>query len=272
MLRYALIGRVGTGTNTIKHLLLQADDIKLARSYTDRPPKPENDEAHIFIDDIANVKAQTNSEPVLMTTHNNHSYCYTREELENADVIPIDPQNFQALCSLFPNDIFRILYINATLEQRLANVVANADNILKAEETFIKQSNDEEDAFVEFEKPFFDGSLSISNMFDGRVIYNDFTDSSDIHDLPGGIRYAKRIFVRMKQILKDLVANDRLDENEQHEIRIAKKATSSNDSSPYSIADAYLPIDHATELVLIDKDGMNIITKSWLSLETLSIE
>lgn len=96
MLKYILISRIGSGCSYFKKLA-EEQGLHVAKSFTTRPRIDNDDTDHIHIENSDFI-----DEKYLETTHNGHTYFYDYEELEKADIIPVDPENVAKLCELFP--------------------------------------------------------------------------------------------------------------------------------------------------------------------------
>ena len=86
---YAFVGRSGIGKTTIVETLGKTYEWKQAESYTDRPKRKPNESGHIFItpEEFNNLKGL-----LLPTTFNGCRYAMTKEILDNADLIVVDPK------------------------------------------------------------------------------------------------------------------------------------------------------------------------------------
>lgn len=264
MLRFILIGRTGSG---LKYLmkLIEEKGIKVAKSYTTRPQRDENDTCHHFINNINFCKT-----PVLKTEHNGFEYYYDLRELKTSQVIAVDPENVESLCALFPNDVFRLIEVMASNEKRLANAVKNAEDKITAEEDFVAECEAENDAFSTFEDRMTqkNSPLNINNLCIAQVINNDFTDTADIVTFANRLPGYYRNFNRMATIIEELKANDYFNiEKAEDGTDLYTVYCKSGDDNNLT---KKMPLSIMTEIALIDKEGVAILVNEWLSLEKSS--
>ena len=128
MLKYLLLGRIGSGREHFQKML-EEKGFKIAKSYTNRKKRDENDTSHYFETD--NISDENR---LFETNHNGNVYFYTAEEIENAEIIPIDPENVKNICKFYSEYAFRFICIMASNEDRIKHAVSDADDKLIAEE------------------------------------------------------------------------------------------------------------------------------------------
>lgn len=259
MLKYALLGRKGSG-RTYFQKLLEKEGLVVAKSYTTREQIDENDNTHHFIEDLEEFSDR--SDRLLETVHNEAIYFYTRSELEKADIIPIDPQNLKALCEMFPNTAFRFIEIMASNKDRLTHAVADADDKIMAEEDFIAACEEENEAFIKFEDSVKNRELNIENLTCGDLVNNDFTDDSDLNKWTENIICQRRKFSRILKICKELSGNGML----------AMDGLSIHDpvkkySVPINGEHKAVSPDMLAEIMIFNEKSMNIAIQLWLQLE-----
>lgn len=261
MLKYLLLGRIGSGRAYFQKLLSE-NGLHVAKSYTTREQKDEADTFHYFIN---REDVKTFSEKLFITEHDGNVYFYTKNELETSDIIPVDPENVEAICCFFPDTAFRFIEIMASNEDRIKHATSNANDKLLAEEEFITACENENDAFCAFEDAAVNKSLKINNLIMGHMVNNDFTDKSDIYDWISKIKNDRRIFEKMSEIIKQLGSKDILPYDE----KTSKYALfTMYDNTPHKLE---LSLDCMVEQILIDPKGMCSIMTAWLSLESTHI-
>jgi len=261
MLRYILVGRVGSGRKTFqKHL--EENGLIVATSFTDRPPVDEKDKSHYFIDDVENCGIDR----VLETTHNGNTYFYTMTELKHADIIPIDPENIKNLCNLFPDDIFRLIELVASNEDRLTHAVTNADDKITAEDDFISMCEEENAAFCELEDNIANGKFGGNNLLIGNVVNNDFTENADMFSWAEILKTSFREFERMKKIVTELADADVISRKDD---KYTIVMINENDDGTH---DVEMSCEAFAENTLCDPDGVRIILQSWLRIEKNSFK
>lgn len=258
MLKYLLLGRTGSGREFFQKLL-EKNGLVVAKSYTTREQRDENDTMHHFID----ISQLNSYNRLFETTHDDVTYFYTEDEIIKADIIPIDPENINAICVAYSDTAFRLIKITASKEDRVKHAVANADDKLIAETDFLAVCEEEDEAFCEFEEKMITMSLKIDNILLGHMIDNDFTDSSDIYEWPAKIVKSKRVFEKMLQIIDELRKADVLiynDETNEYTLFVEDKDTKNSTA-------LQLSPDRMTEQIIIDPDGMFYVMTAWLELE-----
>lgn len=261
MLKFALLGRKGSGRAYFQKLL-EKEGLKIAKSYTTREQKDENDNMHHFIDSIENYDNR-----ILETRHDGYEYFYTRSELENADIIPIDPQNLKALCEMFPDTAFRFIEIMASNKDRLINAVKNADDKITAETDFVAACEEENEAFEKFEDAVVNRKLNIENLTCGDLVNNDFTNDSDIFKWVENVTCQRLKFSRILKICKELSDNGVL----------AVDGLSANTSAwkysvPINNENRALSPDMLAEIMIFNAESMNTMIQLWLQLKNNSFK
>ncbi len=84
---YLVVGRSGSGKDTVVDYLCNRYGYKRIISYTTRPRRNEQDK-HIFVSDTEFDRLQN---IVAFTDYGGHRYCATAEQVEEADLYIIDP-------------------------------------------------------------------------------------------------------------------------------------------------------------------------------------
>lgn len=263
MLKYLLLGRVGSGRNFFQKLL-EKNGLTVAKSYTTRERRDENDTSHHF---ISESQINSFSERLFETSHDGHRYFYTRDELEKADIIPIDPENLKAVCDYFPDNIFRFIEVVASNEDRLKHAVSNADDKITAEEDFVARCEEENDAFCKFEDAIKDSTLGVDNILVGHVANNDFTSSADIYGWVNSLINYKRVFEKILRIMEKLRNNSAIvydKETNTYALYVEDKQTKTENvlqASP----------DRMAEEIILNPNGMSYAMTAWLALEDTSV-
>lgn len=258
MLKFALLGRKGSGRAYFQKLL-EKEGLKVAKSYTTREQRDENDNTHYFIKNVNDY-----DDRLLETTHDGFVYFYTRSELENAEIIPIDPQNLKALCEMFPDTAFRFIEIMASNENRLIHAVTNADDKLTAEADFIAACEEENEAFETFNNAAVNRELNIANISYGSAVLNDFTDQSDMHEWVNRIKTQFLQFQRILKICRELSEAGVIDTDESKSNYIVGV---DNKEEPCIMSPDLLADD-----ILFNKDSMYLTISLWLKLDENSFK
>ena len=83
-----IVGESGSGKSTICDELTKRYDLKQVKSYTTRPRRSEDEDGHTFISEEEFNKLEN---ICAYTYFDNHHYCATKEQVDNADLYIIDP-------------------------------------------------------------------------------------------------------------------------------------------------------------------------------------
>lgn len=258
MLKYLLIGRIGSGREFFQKLLVDKG-LTVAKSFTTRGKRNDADNMHYFIDE---TNAETYPHKLFETIHNGVHYFYTEDEIDNADVIPIDPENVKTICDAYPDTVFRLIEIMAANDERIKHSVTDADDKLIAEEEFIAACEEENDAFCALEDAMTTSKLDISNMSIGYMLTNDFTKHSGIYGWPEVIIKAKRVFGKMLKIISELPDGTLLYDNETNKYGLWTTNTETKIESMSWVSPGIM-----AEQSLVDPEGMKRVMTEWLALE-----
>lgn len=248
MFKYLLIARVGSGRKTFCKALAENANIKIATQYTE----PNND---IDPSDII-LKKETDA---------GLSF-YSRKDIESSDIIPLDPDDIEAICSMFPDTPFRFINIMASNEDRIKFAVADADDKITAEEDFIARCAIENEAFIKFENAIKSTNDFPDNITIGHVTFNDFTETSGIYEWESKIIDAKLMFKRVLTICKELAAHDCLTVNEDGTYHMFAKDSCDSEN------DIDMSPDIFVENVITETEGMATIMGTWLTIEDNSFK
>lgn len=82
-----IVGKSGSGKSTICDRLTEQYGLKQVKSYTTRPRRGDGDNSHIFVNDTEFAKLENKC---AYTIYDNHKYCATTEQVDNADLYIID--------------------------------------------------------------------------------------------------------------------------------------------------------------------------------------
>lgn len=208
-LKYIVVGRTASGKST---LLSQLKNLgfKITESYTTRPKRHPDETGYTFINtqEMLNLK---NDGIILETEFNGYYYFTTRARVMEADVLLLDPQGVYDVTAMFPDIMFRILYINGTDEdkRKLAYLQRFDDeHKIDGEMDFEARDDGENERFVEFERKLWNGNLNIPNIRIGKIIGNDYTVNSDIFSAPDALVKEVIQYERADIILKSVIDND----------------------------------------------------------------
>lgn len=242
MLKYILLARRGSGRQFFERLLT---------------------EKHFRIAEPHKLTKSDKTKPILSFTKDDETYYYTTSDIENADIISINPDNIQKLCSSFPTISFRFIEIMASNEDRIRFAVKDADDKITAEEDFVAACEAENDEYSRFEDKIVNNGLKINNISMGHIVNNDFSQNSDIYGYVDKLITDIRTFRNTQAVIKILIANKLIKQDPDNDNNVIV-INSNHKSSP-------MAIDIFTENILTDHDGMTLMMTRYLGLETTII-
>lgn len=190
-MKILIVGRTGSGKSHFANLLKQKG-FKVAKSYTTRPKRTEDESTYQFITEKEAAKITNKIAP---TTHNGYQYFLTQEEIDKSDAIIVDPKGVRDITNK-SDTAYHVIYITADENIRKEHAINRADNKEEAENIFNKQSVNENDMFLEFENiitnknavdnPYHNISEGLiientheNNIFDKYI--NEITDALNLH-------------------------------------------------------------------------------------------
>jgi guanylate kinase len=126
---YLVLGKSGSGKDTLVDILCDRYDYKRVISYTTRPKRNEQDK-HIFIDkeDVQKYKQDI----VAYTIFKNHQYFCTRQQIEEAKLYIVDWAGINYLKRKMPDSKFKVIYIDVPLFTRCMRMLKRGDGLFKA--------------------------------------------------------------------------------------------------------------------------------------------
>lgn len=145
---FLVIGRSGTGKDTLVNYMCQKYGLKKLKSYTTRPPRPNEEDTHIFISPEDVQKYQ--DDIIAYTKIGEFEYFATKSQLKDINFYIIDPKGVQDLENI-PNleqeFTFIKLFIYLPEKERKKRIALRGDT----EEAFLKRQEGEKQQFDNFE-------------------------------------------------------------------------------------------------------------------------
>lgn len=191
MLRYAIVGRVGTGKTALATALENAGFSRLKTSTT-RAKRSEKDIDHFFL-----TKEQADAIPqdqkLLQTMIGPHEYFADKANVEACSVAVVDPQGVYDIAAAFPEDSVHVVYVTAQRPNDARNhALARETDKTHALDIYTKRCADEDARFTEFESVISDEKQIIAP--NCRIIHrfvNDFTEPGLLAMAASLAKYAK---------------------------------------------------------------------------------
>lgn len=178
--KFIICGRTASGKSLFAKILNKKYGMKIAESYTTRPARHENEKGHIFIDKTLADNIPANQK-LFRTEYNNCEYFMTKEIVENSDIFILDPKGVIEMITEFPEQPFRIIYMNNPDElSRKIDFINRCDkNPVTADGLFVRRHVEEDGLFLAFDdvfikrtKTFSDDIISSSNVYLSMIITN----------------------------------------------------------------------------------------------------
>lgn len=143
-----IIGRSGSGKDTLAMTLTKKYHMTQLKSTTTRPRRYEGEDTHVF---VTEEEAEQMTDRVAETTINGYQYFATKQQLEECDIYVIDPRGLECLCENAPDVPLSIVYVYANNEVRRIRAIQRADDVKEAARIFDKRHADEDQMFSDFE-------------------------------------------------------------------------------------------------------------------------
>lgn len=164
---YCVVGKSGTGKDTIVNKLCDSYGYNRVKSYTTREQRVDlNDsKSHLFTDVEEYKKHLSNGIIMAETNFNDNYYWVTKEQLDNADLYILDLDGLKTLKERYKTRPIVSIIVNADKDIRRQRMTIRGDNKSKIEERI----QFDENAFPveEIKRMRFD--FIISNNFHGNL-------------------------------------------------------------------------------------------------------
>lgn len=145
---FLVIGRSGSGKDTLVNYMCQKYGLKKLKSYTTRPPRQNEEDTHIFISPEDVQKYQ--DDIIAYTKIGEFEYFATKSQLKDINFYIIDPKGVQDLENI-PNLKEEFSFIKLLIylpeKERKKRIALRGDS----EEAFLKRQEGEKQQFDNFE-------------------------------------------------------------------------------------------------------------------------
>lgn len=129
---FLIVGPSGSGKTTLVSQLEKISRLTSIQSYTDRPPRYEGEEGHIFVNDFHDWCCENgwkNASLVGWTKYNNHFYWATSKQVDKNDLYVIDPAGVKFFKEAYiGNKQVKVLYIDVSAIERYRRMRARGDS------------------------------------------------------------------------------------------------------------------------------------------------
>ena len=145
---FLVIGRSGTGKDTLVNYMCQKYGLKKLKSYTTRPPRQNEEDTHVFISPEDVQKYQ--DDIIAYTKIGDFEYFATKSQFKDINFYIIDPngvQDLENIPNLKEEFTFIKLFIYLPEKERKKRIALRGDS----EEAFLKRQEGEKQQFDNFE-------------------------------------------------------------------------------------------------------------------------
>lgn len=167
MMKLLIVGRTGTGKDTLKEELIKLG-ITFSKSSTTRARRfPEENTYHFLTEEEA--AAIPKKDKFIWTTKDGKEYFSDRTEVEKAEALVVDPKGVYELLSFMPSTYFVIVYLytdNRTEQKKMA--MMRSEDPKKAADIFESRYSSEDNMFTKFENKIKNGCFHPRNL---KAIY-----------------------------------------------------------------------------------------------------
>lgn len=143
-----VIGRSGSGKDTLAGVMKDLFGYKQLYSTTTRPKRTPDEATHVF---VTEEEANKMTKRVAETVIDGYQYFATVGQLEESDIYLIDPRGLDCVCKNAPEYPLYVVYVDASEATRLDRAKKRAADADLAEKVFYSRQADEDAQFTEFE-------------------------------------------------------------------------------------------------------------------------
>ncbi|MBD5585259.1 MAG: hypothetical protein HDQ88_09265, partial [Clostridia bacterium] len=179
--KIVILGRTGTGkTKLMKEIILYAERISRDRlvplkTTTTRPQRPYNDDHYHFITKELSDRIP-NSEKYLRTFIGEHEYFARKKDIDDADIMVLDPNGLDDMMTMYPDTPLLVCYIRT--EEKLADrhLTTRHKDMATARKQYETRYEAEDETFTQFEKDLEHFMDVYTNATAGTIITEYFND------------------------------------------------------------------------------------------------
>lgn len=149
-----ILGRSGSGKDTVAKFIEKHYRKRILKSYTNRPKRHPSENTHVFLDkeELDQIHGR-----VCQTKINGYLYFATKIQMLTNDVYVIDPNGMRELLSNMPDMRFKVIYVKADNETRKERILKR----LNDEEIYQAREQSEAWQFTKFEEEINNGKYNV---------------------------------------------------------------------------------------------------------------
>ena len=176
-MKIIIVGRSGSGKDTLAHVLQDTFGYTQLLSYATRPRRTPTEASHRF---VSEEEAAQLTDRVAYTVINGYQYFATREQFKECDIYLIDPNGLDSLCKNASEIPLYVVYVEASQDTRLRRAKSRAADPDEAEKIFYSRQADEDAQFSAFEELLKDKKAFQKAYPSARVLRILANDNDDI--------------------------------------------------------------------------------------------
>lgn len=186
-MKFLIVGRSGAGKDTLTSYM-SGGELKKAKSYTTRPRRYPGEDGYHFVS--ADIAAEMKNK-FAKTVVNGYEYFLTESEVDNSDLIIVDPEGVREIISQMPGTAFIIVYIERDNDKAREKAISRGSDPVAEAKIWEKRIASEAPRFDAFEKALrpkkdFRKVFGL-NCVGVEILHNDF-DRSWLHDTSNLLR------------------------------------------------------------------------------------
>ena len=126
--KYIIVGKSGVGKDYIAKLFENSGKVRLI-TYATRPPRFEEENTHIFISPEQGAAIDPSAK-FLQADVVGYEYFTTREAVDKADILILEPNGVKEILEKMPDQGFHVLYVSADPAERMNAALIRQDRRL----------------------------------------------------------------------------------------------------------------------------------------------
>lgn len=256
-MKYIIIGRTGTGKTALLNMLEQRG-LKPLVTKTTRAMRGPDDTNYVFLSK-ADAGKIPDDDKFLYTILDNDEYFTSKQDVQNADVMVLEPSGVWEVLNEFPNTSFHIISIqesNPKLRRQFAVARCNGD--AAQQQKFSARVIDENDRFTEFEKHMTDCEQNKTVLAPNATrllrIVNDYTQAT-LEKWADWLIAQHRLACNLDTILQQCIDLNTVDVNDKGEFPV----------KDYQGNTRYVNREYFLDMLMNDEQSMSILMHGWLS-------